>query len=191
MLYIHIRITIDAIRAIAVNQLGKTDIKIYLFTQVSDIHMKSPIICLFVILMLVIPACALFESTSLDQYVAKYNSHVDKAPSVLKTLLGSERVEIDIAQNNGSQLKVGLETNNGLVVQTMKGGIEDPTIQIQTREDVIDTIRSASDPITAFQKAKDAGNITITGNNFFSNLKLNAALSSMDVLRFFYGVLFG
>lgn len=129
--------------------------------------MRSLILCSLIILVLVIPACALFQSTSLDQYVAKYNSHVDKAPSVLKTLLGSERVEIDIALNNGSQFKVGLETNNGLVVKTMKGGIEDPTIQLQTREDVIDTIRSASDPITAFQQAKEAGNITITGNSFF------------------------
>ena len=153
--------------------------------------MKAPIICLFVILMLVIPACALFESTSLDQYITRYNSNVDKAPTVLKSLIGSEKVELDIAMNNGSQFKVGVETNNALVVRTVKGGIEDPTIQIRTREDVMQTISSASDPITAFQQAKEAGNISITGNNFFSNLKLNAALSSMDLLRSFYGVLFG
>lgn len=153
--------------------------------------MKAPIICLFVILMLVIPACALFESTSLDQYITRYNSNVDKAPTVLKSLIGSEKVELDIAMNNGSQFKVGVETNNALVVRTVKGGIEDPTIQIRTREDVMQTISSASDPIMAFQQAKEAGNISITGNNFFSNLKLNAALSSMDLLRSFYGVLFG
>jgi len=69
--------------------------------------------------------------------------------------------------------------------------IEDPSIHIQTREEVMQTISQASDPITAFQQAKEAGNITITGNNVLSNLKVNAALSSMDVLKFFYGVLFG
>jgi hypothetical protein len=153
--------------------------------------MKSPIISLFIILMLVIPACALFESTSLDQYIARYNSSVDKAPAVLKSLIGNERVELDIAMNNGSQFKVGMETNNALVVNTVKGGIGDPTIQIQTREDVMQTISQASDPITAFQQAKEAGNITITGNTFLSNMKVKAALSSMDLLRFFYGVLFG
>ena len=93
--------------------------------------------------------------------------------------------------NNGSQFKVGMETNNALVVNTVKGGIGDPTIQIQTREDVMQTISQASDPITAFQQAKEAGNITITGNTFLSNMKVKAALSSMDLLRFFYGVLFG
>jgi hypothetical protein len=56
---------------------------------------------------------------------------------------------------------------------------------------LMQTISQASDPITAFQQAKEAGNITITGNNVVSNLKVNAALSSMDVLKFFYGVLFG
>jgi hypothetical protein len=141
--------------------------------------------------MLVIPACALFESTSLDQYIARYNSNMDKAPTVLKTLIGSEKVELDIAMNNGSQFKVGMETNNAIVVRTVKGGIQDPTIQIQTREDVMQTISQASDPITAFQQANEAGNITITGNTFLSNMKVNAALSSMDLLKFFYGVLFG
>ena len=153
--------------------------------------MKSPIMCLFIVLMLVIPACALFESTSLDQYIARYNSSMDKAPMFLKSAIGSEKVELDIAMNNGSQFKVGMETNNALVIRTVKGGIEDPTIHIQTREEVMQTISQASDPITAFQQAKEAGNITITGNNVLSNLKVNAALSSMDVLKFFYGVLFG
>jgi len=153
--------------------------------------MKLPIISLFIILMLVIPACALFESTSLDQYIVRYNSSMDKAPTVLKSLIGSERIELDIAMNNGSQFKVGMETNNGLVAKTVKGGIEDPTIQIQTREDVMQTISQASDPITAFQQANEAGNITITGNTFLSNMKVKAALSSMDLLKFFYGVLFG
>jgi len=58
--------------------------------------MKSPIICLFVVLMLVIPASALFESPSLDQYITRYNSNVDRAPVILKMLFGSERVELNI-----------------------------------------------------------------------------------------------
>jgi hypothetical protein len=78
--------------------------------------------------MLAIPACALFASTSIDQYIAKYNSNMDKAPTVLKTLIGSEKVELDITMNNGSQFKVGMETNNAIVVRTVKGGIQDPTI---------------------------------------------------------------
>jgi hypothetical protein len=154
--------------------------------------MKLPILCLPIILMmLVIPAYSLFESTSPDQYIAKYNSNLDKAPAPLKSLIGNERVEFEIGLNNGSQYKLGLETNNGQVIRTVKGVIENPSIEIQTRENVIQSVSSSSDPIAAFKQAKEAGNITITGTNFLSNLKVNAALASMDLLKSFYGVIFG
>ena len=51
------------------------------------------------------------------------------------------------------------------------------------------TMSQASDPITVFQQAKEAGNISVTGNNMFSNLKVNAGSSNMDMLKFFLGVL--
>jgi hypothetical protein len=116
---------------------------------------------------------------------------MNKAPGILKTLVGSENVELDIVLDNGSQFKVGLEVNNGLVVSTTKGGIEDHTILIQTEEDVIQTTSQSPDPIAAFQQAREEGSISITGNNFLSNLKVNTALSNMDLLKLFDGVLKG
>ena len=153
--------------------------------------MKTPILFLLIVLLIVIPACALFESTPLDEYIDRYNYSMDKAPGILKTLLGNERVELDIVLDNGSQFKVGLVVNNGLIVSTTKGGIEDRTILIQTKEDVIQTMSQSRDPITAFQQAREAGSISITGNNFLSNLKVNTALSNIDLLRLFDGVLKG
>ena len=119
--------------------------------------MKMLILCSLIVLIIASPACALFELTSLDEYIDRYNYNMDKAPGILKTLLGSEKVELDISLNNGSQFKIGLEVNNGLVVSTTKGGIEDHTILIQTKEDVIQTMSQSPDPITAFQQAKEAG----------------------------------
>jgi len=153
--------------------------------------MKMLTLCLLIMLIIVSPACALFELTSLDEYIDRYNYNMDKAPSILKALLGSEKVELDIFLNNGNQFKIGLEVNNGLVVSTTKGGIEDHTILIQTKEDVIQAMSQSPDPITAFQKAKEAGTISITGNNFLSNLKVKTALSNMDLLKLFDGVLKG
>jgi hypothetical protein len=153
--------------------------------------MKTLILCLLIVLAIVIPASALFEATSLDEYIDRYNKNMDRAPEILKKLVGSESVELDIVLNNGSQFKAGLELNNGLVVRTINGGIEDQTILIQTREDVINTMSQSPDPIAAFQQAREAGNISITGNNFVSNLKVNAALSNMDLLKLLDGVLKG
>jgi len=153
--------------------------------------MKTPILFLLIVLIIVIPACALFELTPLDEYIDRYNYNMDKAPGILKTLLGNENVELDIVLDNGSQFKVGLVVNNGLIVSTTKGGIEDRTILIQTNEDAIQTMSQSRDPITAFQQAREAGSISITGNNFLSNLKVNTALSNIDLLRLFDGVLKG
>ena len=46
---------------------------------------------------------------------------MDKAPGILKTLIGSENVELDIILDNGSQFKVGLEVNNGTSGQYYEG----------------------------------------------------------------------
>ena len=153
--------------------------------------MKTPILCLLIVLIMVIPACALFEATPLDEYIDRYNKNMNRAPGILKTLVGSENVELDIVLDNGSQFKVGIEVNNGLVVSTTKGGIEDHTILIQTEEDVIKTTSQSPDPIAAFQQTREAGSISITGNNFLSNLKVKTALSNMDLLKLFDGVLKG
>jgi hypothetical protein len=172
---------------------GKTKLDFIpnLFESRRAMLMKTPILCLLVVLIIVIPACALFESTSLDGYVDRYNKNMDKAPSVLKALVGNEKVELEIVLNGGGQFKAGLEVNNGMVVRITNGGISDQTILIQTREDVIQAMSQSPDPIAAFQQARNAGNVSITGNNFLSNLKVNTALSNMDLLRLLDGILKG
>ena len=77
------------------------------------------------------------------------------------------------------------------MVRTKEVGIEDQTILIKTKEHVIQTLSQSPDRITAFQQARDAGDISITGNNFLSNLKVNAALSNIDLLSLFDGILNG
>jgi hypothetical protein len=172
---------------------GKTklDFILNLFASWRAMLMKTLILCLLIVLIIVIPVCALFESTSLDGYIDRYNKNMDKAPGVLKALVGNEKVELEIVLNGGGQFKAGLEVNNGMVVRITDGGIADQTILIQTREDVIQTMSQSPDPIAAFQQAREAGNVSITGNNFLSNLKVNTALSNMDLLRLFDGVLKG
>jgi hypothetical protein len=153
--------------------------------------MKTLIVFLLIVLLIVIPACALFEATSLDEYIDRYNKNMNRAPEILRTLVGSENVELDIVLDNGSRFKVGLEVNDGLVVSTTKGGIEDQTILIKTKENVIQTMSQSYDPIAAFQQAREAGNVSITGNNFLSNLKVKTALSNIALLKLFDGVLKG
>jgi hypothetical protein len=151
--------------------------------------MRSLILIFLILVVSIAPVCGLFESTSLQEYIDRYNGNIDQAPGILKSFLGSERVQFEIYLINDSLYQVGLETDYGLVVNTVPV-FSDPSILIQTREDVIRGIYNATDPIAAFQEAKESGDVTITDRTVPAMIKLAAVLSSMDVLKFFYSIFF-
>jgi len=140
---------------------------------------------LLIVLAVSISASALFEGNSLQSYVDRYNANMDNAPTILKSLLGNEKVEVNILLANGNIQNIGIQTENGLITTTVDGGFDDPSIEIKTSEETIDKIVKARDPITAFTEARDRGDVVIIGNTLTTRLKLTTVLSSVDVLRFF------
>ncbi|HPJ30058.1 MAG TPA: hypothetical protein PLZ42_01560 [Methanothrix sp.] len=116
--------------------------------------------------------------------VEVYNRGAENAPDILKTLLGDERVQIEISKSDGTVLLAGLETKDGLVVNTTEGEIEDPTIEVNGSEEAIIGVIESDDPVAAFEEAKDQGEISIEGKTWSARLKVAAALSSTEVLRF-------
>ncbi|NYT01314.1 MAG: hypothetical protein GKC10_00920 [Methanosarcinales archaeon] len=153
--------------------------------------MKGLICALLVVLVLSVSASALFETNSLQSYVDRYNANIDKAPTILKSLLGNEKVEFNILLVNDSILTVGMQTDKGRIASTVDGGFANPSIEVETSEETIERIIKANDPITAFGDARDSGDLVITGNTLTTRLKLASVLSSMDVLRFLAGSLLG
>ncbi|HWQ19288.1 MAG TPA: hypothetical protein VN455_05870 [Methanotrichaceae archaeon] len=149
------------------------------------------LISLAVILLAISASCAnaALDYPTAQKYVDNYNSNVEAAPAALKELLGSERVELDVAMTNGSTFQVGFEINNAKIVKMYPGGIQSPTIDIGITEDAMNTIGSSNDKVTAFQSAMSSGQVTITSDNLFTKIKLGVVLSSMSVLKFFNGVL--
>lgn len=136
-------------------------------------------------------ADALFQNTSPQMYVDRYNSNIDQAPQALRELLGSERVEINILLNNGTLYMFGLETFKGRIVASYPGGIDDPTITIETSESTIQKVVSSNDPVAAFKDAKDKGEVKIEATRLTTRLKLALVLASADVFKYFLGVFFG
>lgn len=114
-----------------------------------------------------------------------YNSGVENAPGVVKTLLGNERFQIDITRANGTVLMAGLEMKNAVVVKTIEGEIEDPTIVMEAEEEAIVKVYASDDPVAVFQQAREQGEISIRGTTFTAKLKVSAALSSTPALSFF------
>jgi hypothetical protein len=151
--------------------------------------MRGSILCISLLALLLMPAGTLLESNNIQPIINSYNSQIEGAPQLLKMLLGSEVIEIDVLLSNGTSDKLEMKTENAEITRVAYGDFEKPTISIYTTEGTILKIWTAEDRITVFQEEKDAGNITIRGNTFTASIKLGLLMPSMDVLRFLAGLL--
>lgn len=129
------------------------------------------------------------SSTSIDfeliqHGVEVYNASMENAPDMVRSLLGDEKIEINIIRMNGTILAAGLYMENALVVKTVEGEMDSPTIVIEGTEDAITRILGAEDPVKVFQQARNDGEISITGKTFKAKFKIAAALSSTTLLEF-------
>ncbi len=136
-------------------------------------------------------ADAQFQSGTIQDYVDAYNSRIDNAPSALKSVLGDERVNIEIIQTDGSILRTGFVVEQARVEDVVAGGVSDPTITVVTTENAINNIKRSDNPIATFQEERDVGQVRIQGNTLETRLKLGALLSSSSVIEYFYNIFFG
>lgn len=148
-------------------------------------------IAILLVLLISLSNAVTYSNAGIQENVNSYNSKIDKAPDILKGLVGSEKINVDITGNDGSIFRVGFVLENARINQTVDGGLSDPSIVITTTESAINTIRSSDNPITAFQKERDLGQMNIEGKNLLTGAKLGAVLSSTGVLQFFGNVFFG
>jgi hypothetical protein len=135
-----------------------------------------------------IVAVASVDNAMVQKYVSIYNNRIDGSPEVIRSLVGNERVELNVI-NGSSVYRVGFETENARVNRISDGGINNASITINATDDAIDRIKSSNDPIAEFQKERADNQVDVTGHNLVTQLKLNLAFSSL--LEFFYKIFFG
>jgi len=126
----------------------------------------------------------------IQDFADSYNSRIDKVPKILKSILGSERVFIKISLSNGDVFRLGYETEKARIVKIVEGGLKNPTIIVAATQSSIEKINSSKDPLAAFRKEMERGNLAIDGQTLATKAKLRAALASDSVLWFFYKILF-
>ena len=136
-------------------------------------------------------SAATIDNSTVQYYVNIYNSRIDNAPDILKSFVGSERIDLNIIRNDGSIYRTGFVMQNARISSIVEGGVSDPTISINATEDSINRIRSSDDPISTFQQERNFGGINIQGNTLTTKIKLGIVLSNTDVLKFFYNIFFG
>ncbi|NPV61635.1 MAG: hypothetical protein HPY61_03225 [Methanotrichaceae archaeon] len=151
--------------------------------------MRSLLILSALILLSSSLAMALVDLNNLQSSIDSYNQKIDQAPSVLKALLGDERMDITILLNNSSTIQWGFETRDAKIVRAESGVIENPTIEVYAQEDAIRRIENSNDPAAAYKEAEKAGQVKIQGNTLGARLKLAAALSSGEAIKIFFSIL--
>jgi hypothetical protein len=82
-----------------------------------------------------------------------------------------------------------LKTRDAKIVRADVECIENPTIVVYAEGDAIYEVENSSDPAAVYKEAEKTGRVKIQGNTFGAKLKLAAALSSGDAIKFFFGIL--
>jgi hypothetical protein len=155
--------------------------------------MRRQILSVAFFLMILISFANAFsiDMAETQKNIDAYNKNIDKAPAVLKDIMGNERINLDITRNDGSVFRVGLDMVAGRINNTVIGGWNDPSITITTTENAINNTRRSKDPITTFQNERNQGQITFEASGLLTRIKLDAVLSSTSVLQFGYKLFFG
>ncbi len=155
--------------------------------------MRRSILFAAIFLMLLVSFANAFsiDMAETQKNVDAYNKNIDKAPALLKGIVGDEKINLDITRDDGSVFLVGLDMVNAKINETVVGGLNDPSITITTTESAINNIRSSKDPIATFQQEREQGQMTFEGKGLLAKAKLEAVLSSTEVLQFGYSLFFG
>jgi hypothetical protein len=132
-----------------------------------------------------------FDMPTTQKYVDTYNKQINNVPTVLKSMVGSEKVNIIVIRENGSEFRVGLDIVSGRIEKTVEGGIGDPSIIVTTTQSALNEVGKSKDRIDAFKKQADAGQIRFEGKSWLANAKIKALLSSTSFLQFGYSLFFG
>jgi hypothetical protein len=165
--------------------------KIFIEKERSYIIMKYKLFSFVVFLLASISLVSAFTPGNVDNNIARYNAMASASPAILRDFIGDQTVNINIINSDGSTYKVGFVTQNAKIVQTVPGGVSNPTVVINATSAAVDAINGSDDPIATFEAQTKYGQIRIQGTNPITSLKLATILSSGPVLEFFCSVFYG
>ena len=117
----------------------------------------------------------------LQPLVGVYNDNVGDIP-LMTSLIGEERINGEIALNDGSLLSLAITTDEDAKITSFERGvISDPTMRVSTDENTIRAIMNSSDPVSAFIDALNAGTITYESDSALQDFGLQVALWVADL----------
>jgi hypothetical protein len=105
-----------------------------------------------------------------------YNESVGDFPDAYKSLIGDNRIAIRIITDDNNFHAIGLVTKKGQLEEAVDGELKNPTIEIEVTESALTNLQKAEDPVAVFNKALDEKEISVKGNGFINQLKVDVLL---------------
>ena len=157
-----------------------------------DYHASLMLVSFTAIVLLLGPAHAFtLDMRCVEDNAANYNRNIENAPYLLTSFLGSEKINLNLAKDNGSLLNAGLDMVDGRIEKVIQGGFDNATISFAASERDMNEVIASEDKIAKFKNLVDEGKIEIRAEGFWAQAKLKALLSSASVLQFGYDLFFG
>ena len=157
-----------------------------------DYHASLMLASIIALVLLLTPACGFtLDMQCVEDNAANYNRNIENAPYLLTSFLGSEKINLNLAKDNGSLLNAGLDMVDGRIEKVIQGGFDDATISFSASEGAMNEVIASKDKIAKFKNLVDEGKIEIRAEGFWAQAKLKALLSSASVLQFGYDLFFG
>lgn len=157
------------------------------------IYLKSSSLLIAAVLLMLLASFAsafTLDMPGIEKQAAAYNSKVSSAPYVLTSMLGSEKINLAVTRNNGTVFRAGMDMVSARIEHVIPGGYSDASIIVTTTEGTIHDVVRSKEKISEFKNMTDDGRIKFETNNWLTEIKLKAALSSASVLQFGYDLFF-
>lgn len=106
-----------------------------------------------------------YQEEDITKFVDLYNKNIGELPKFFVSLFKKEKIDLYV----DSELVFGFKTNeDGKIIETFKGGIGRPTLNIYITEDTLDELLSGK---INFEKALMNGDMKYSGVGFFNKAK--------------------
>lgn len=127
----------------------------------------------------------------LEDFKNLYNANINKMPNFIKSVFGNERINAIVQMSSGRYERIALVTKGGIIEEAREGALDNPTIIIGTKEEVINSIMASAKPAERFRNAMLNKEITLEAISPMAKVKMAAGKSALKITSWFSGLLPG
>lgn len=114
--------------------------------------MKKLLIPIILLLLITLVSA---ENFNLQELKTEYNNNLDKIPGIVKSIIGSERINLYLTTNTQGTIIIGAVTKSARILQIQEGKIDNPTLKIFITENTINRLKNKQVTIQQAIKTKE------------------------------------